>query len=117
MISVLTYFCSQQITHVPTQTKTSKSFTALELRAQNVQKKKSVKTREEKKVVKTTNERVFLKRQKITAHELPVQNVQQKIPSKQRRKKIRQNNAGRKCSESSVVIWARLSKNARKKLG
>ena len=108
MISVLTYFCSHQITHVPTQTKTSKSFTALELRAQNVQKKKSVKT---------TNERVFLKRQKITAHELPVQNVQQKIPSKQRRKKIRQNNAGRKCSESSVVIWARLSKNARKKLG
>ena len=56
MISVLTYFCSQQITHVPTQTKTSKSFTALELCAQNVQKKNSVKTTEKEKVVKTTKE-------------------------------------------------------------
>ena len=87
MISVLTYFCSQQITHVPTQTKTSKSFTALELCAQNVQKKNSVKTTEEKNR-QNSERKSFLKRQKNTAHELRAQNVQQKIPSKQRRKKV-----------------------------
>ena len=88
MISVLTYFCSQQITHVPIRTKTSKSFTAPELRAQNVQKKFRQNNRGKKS--RQNNERKsFLKRQKITAHELRAQNVHQKIPSKQHRKKIR----------------------------
>ena len=56
------------------------------------------------------------KRQKLTAPELRAQNVQKKIPSKQRRKKNRQNNEGKSLKRQKITAHELRAQNVQQKI-